>query len=270
MAVVVTQAVRKSDIKFLSDVSLGTHVCVFYETKEDLLDTLIPYFKAGLESGEFCLWVISEPLTRDGAIDALRREVPGADEFLADGSMEILSGHDWYLDGDRFDAKRIIGGWETKLRSALAKGYKAMRISGNAFWLLTKHWKNFCAYEHDLNGSIADQPMSVLCTYPLAAGRPADILEVSSAHQFAIARRKGDWEFVKTVKAEVPIHSLTPREREVMTWVARGKTAWETAQILHISKRTVDEHVQTVVGKLGAANRTHAVAIALQNHIVTF
>jgi LuxR family quorum sensing-dependent transcriptional regulator len=50
--------------------------------------------------------------------------------------------------------------------------------------------------------------------------------------------------------------------------VARGKTAWETAQILHITTRTVNAHVGTIIRKLGAVNRTHAVAIALQNHIV--
>jgi DNA-binding CsgD family transcriptional regulator len=264
----VTQAFRKSDFKFLGDVSPGTHVCLFYETKEDLLDTLVPYFKAGLENKEFCIWAISDPLTEKGAIDALRQRVPGIDKFLAEGSIEILSGHDWYLDGDRFDLKRITGGWEQKLRGALAKGYKSMRVSGNAFWLSTKHWKDFCAYEHFLNESIVDQPMSVLCTYPLAASRPADILEVSCAHQFAIARRQGDWEFIKTVKGQDPTHALTPREREVLTWVAKGKTAWETAQILHIAMRTVNAHAGTIIRKLGAVNRTHAVAIALQNHIV--
>jgi LuxR family quorum sensing-dependent transcriptional regulator len=49
---------------------------------------------------------------------------------------------------------------------------------------------------------------------------------------------------------------------------ARGETAGDIAQILHISKRTVDEHVQTIIRKLGAVNRTHAIAIAVQNHIV--
>jgi LuxR family quorum sensing-dependent transcriptional regulator len=50
--------------------------------------------------------------------------------------------------------------------------------------------------------------------------------------------------------------------------VAQGKSAREIGQILHIAKRTVDAHVQTAVRKLGAANRTHAVAIALRDGIV--
>ena len=40
----------------------GAHICVFYETKEDLLDTAISYFEAGLESNEFCAWAVSDPI----------------------------------------------------------------------------------------------------------------------------------------------------------------------------------------------------------------
>jgi LuxR family transcriptional regulator, quorum-sensing system regulator BjaR1 len=62
--------------------------------------------------------------------------------------------------------------------------------------------------------------------------------------------------------------TLTSREAEVLTWVARGKSAWEIGEILRITKRTVDEHVQTSTRKLGAANRTHAVAIAVRGRLI--
>jgi hypothetical protein len=42
------------------------------------------------------------------------------------------------------------------------------------------------------------------------------------------------------------------------------RRAWEIGEILTVSKQTVDEHVQTATRKLGAANRTHAVAIAIR------
>jgi LuxR family quorum sensing-dependent transcriptional regulator len=62
---------------------------------------------------------------------------------------------------------------------------------------------------------------------------------------------------------------LTVREREVLTWAAQGKTAWETGAILKITKRTVDEHMQTTCRKLGASNRTHAVAIAVRDRLIS-
>jgi LuxR family quorum sensing-dependent transcriptional regulator len=62
--------------------------------------------------------------------------------------------------------------------------------------------------------------------------------------------------------------SLTSREIEVLQWVARGKSPWEIGEILQIKKRTVHEHVQTAVRKMGAANRIHAVAMAIRDRIV--
>ena len=75
---------------------------------------------------------------------------------------------------------------------------------------------------------------------------------------------------LRTLVKQAPLASpnLTPREREALTWVALGKSAWEIGEILHIAKRTVDEHTQTAMHKLGAANRTQAVAIALRERMI--
>jgi DNA-binding CsgD family transcriptional regulator len=59
--------------------------------------------------------------------------------------------------------------------------------------------------------------------------------------------------------------ALTAREREVLTWIARGKSAWDIGEILNIAKRTVEEHAQTAFRKLNAVNRAQAVAIALRD-----
>jgi LuxR family quorum sensing-dependent transcriptional regulator len=61
---------------------------------------------------------------------------------------------------------------------------------------------------------------------------------------------------------------LTARESEVLRWVANGKSAREIGEILDITKRTVDEHVQVAIRKLGATNRTHAVALALRDGLI--
>jgi LuxR family quorum sensing-dependent transcriptional regulator len=61
---------------------------------------------------------------------------------------------------------------------------------------------------------------------------------------------------------------LTAREREVLMWTAQGKTAWEIGEILGIGRRTVNEHAQTAFRKLGAANRTQAVAMAIRDRLI--
>ena len=62
---------------------------------------------------------------------------------------------------------------------------------------------------------------------------------------------------------------LTEREREVLSWVAVGKSAWDIGQILSISTRTVNEYSQRAIRKLGATNRTHAVVLALRDGLIS-
>lgn len=62
---------------------------------------------------------------------------------------------------------------------------------------------------------------------------------------------------------------LAPRERDVLTWAARGKTAWETAQILSISETTVVSYLRSGTAKLGAATKPQAVARAICENLVT-
>jgi LuxR family transcriptional regulator, quorum-sensing system regulator BjaR1 len=61
---------------------------------------------------------------------------------------------------------------------------------------------------------------------------------------------------------------LTNRQREVLTWAAAGKSAWEMGEILNISARTVEEHAQQALERLGAVNRTQAVAIAIRDRLI--
>jgi len=66
-----------------------------------------------------------------------------------------------------------------------------------------------------------------------------------------------------------PSTRLTQREREAIAWASQGKSAWEIGEILHIAQRTAEEHLATAARKLGAVNRTHAVALAIRNKIIT-
>lgn len=268
------QPLRQSGIRVVGEVPWGGHICVFYETRDDLLDTAAAYFKAGLASNEFCIWAISEPITEADAMAALRRAIPELPAQLAAGRIEIIPGIDWYLPGNEFDLQRITGGWSEKLRAALAKGFDGMRVSGNAFWIASNHWQEFCQYEHELDSSLDGQRMVVLCTYSLQASRAVDLLDVARAHNYCIARRKGDWEFLATPElrqARQEIERLcgalgvlskrfpgdallTPRERVVLAQIVRGASSKEAARMLAISPRTIEFHRTNVMRKLGARN----------------
>lgn len=58
--------------------------------------------------------------------------------------------------------------------------------------------------------------------------------------------------------------ALTDREAEVLLWIAHGKTNREIAQILEMSPRTVNKHLEQVFKKLGVENRTAAASVAIR------
>ena len=60
---------------------------------------------------------------------------------------------------------------------------------------------------------------------------------------------------------------LTPREAEVLFWVARGKTNDEIATVLGIGLTTVKKHLESTFSKLGVENRTTAAAMALERMV---
>jgi PAS domain S-box-containing protein len=221
---------RKTGISVVGDMPWGTHFCQFFETKEDLLDILIPYFKSGLQNNEFCMWIVADPLNEEEAKNALRQAVPEVDRHLAAGHIEIVPHNslfhpshqepssagriaivphtEWYLKEGVFDLKRVISGWNEKLAEALARGYDGMRVNGNEAWLTKENWDVFSQYEKKLNEMIANQRMIVLCSYPLATSGAAEIFDVADSHNFAIARRKGAWQVLETpelkqAKAEI-------------------------------------------------------------------
>lgn len=58
--------------------------------------------------------------------------------------------------------------------------------------------------------------------------------------------------------------NLTNREMEVLSWIASGKSDWQIGQILKISQKTVNYHVENVKRKYGVATRVQAVVEAMR------
>ena len=58
--------------------------------------------------------------------------------------------------------------------------------------------------------------------------------------------------------------SLTTRERQVLHWVAEGKSNWEIGRIINCTEATVKKHLQHIYSKMGVEKRTPAAAIYLR------
>ena len=227
---------RKSGISTIGDVPWGTHICQFYRTKEDLLDILIPYFKAGLENKEFCLWVISEPLEIEDAKEALRGSIPGIDTYLEKGQIEIIPYTDWFTTEGVFDSKKVFKVRVEKLNRALDSGYCGMRLSGNTSWLEKESWDSFIEFKEQTDKAMGNYQLINLCTYPLDKHNAAEIIDVVINHQFALIKREGKWRRVESAKRKIVEKALSESEEKYRNLV---ETANEGILIIDAGHRII-------------------------------
>ncbi|OGX59765.1 MAG: hypothetical protein A2447_03150 [Omnitrophica WOR_2 bacterium RIFOXYC2_FULL_38_12] len=189
---------RKIKINDFNTMPWGTHLCQFYQTKKDLLEILIPYFKAGLKNNEFCIWVTSEPLSAKEAKNVLKKEVKNLDKLIKKGQLEILDHSQWYTKGGKFNANKMLAAWIEKERHALRRGFSGLRLTGNTFWLEKKDWKNFTEYEEKVNNAIGKLRMLALCTYSLDKCKASQVIDVVNNHQLSLIKREGKWVSVES------------------------------------------------------------------------
>ncbi|MBA7659366.1 Adaptive-response sensory-kinase SasA [subsurface metagenome] len=192
------QKLRKTGIDIIGDAHWGTHFCQFYQTKEDLIDILVPYFKAGLENNEYCMWVTSEPLKLEEAKAALRKEVKNLDNYIKKGQIEILDYSQWYTKPGGFDVDKVLQGWIEKEKEASTRGFEGLRLTGNTFWLEKRDWKSFADYEAVVNSVIGKYRILAICSYSLDKCKAGEIIDVVSNHQFALIRRAGKWGIIES------------------------------------------------------------------------
>ena len=111
--------------------------------------------------------------------------------------------------------------------------------------------------------------------YALEAGARGALLKNTDNSQLVEAIRivKTGGKFVSEeirhqLAVDPPLPVLTPRQKEILESLVRGLTDRDIAEQLHIRPDTASDHVSAIIAKLGAANRTEAVGIALRKHLL--
>jgi PAS domain S-box-containing protein len=206
---------RKSGIYMVGDIPWGTHLCQFYHTKEDLAEILVPYFKAGLENNEYCMWVTSEPLRAEEAEVSLREKVKNLDDYIEKGQIEILDYNEWYTKAGEFESDKTLQGWVEKERQALENGFEGLRLTGNTLWLESTDWQDFTEYEAKVDSMLGGHQIIAICTYSRDRCEVPEILDVVSNHQCALIRRNGKWVNIQSAKQATAEEALRESEEKL-------------------------------------------------------
>ena len=226
---------------------------------------------------------IAEQPDVDSMLGELRRVVGefGFESFLLTGVPD---------PGRRIDGYIMLSGWnETWLDRYVSQDYVqidpvARRLQNASDPFV---WSEIIA-GLDLDGAAAqvmDEAASIgmrdgLCVplYDLDGRRSvlsmaAHHIDLSAAdkgvlHLVAMYAQNRIRDLVDRQAVRVARALLSPRERECLQWTAAGKTSWEIAAILRLSQNTTDGYIASATRKLGAANRTQAVAEGIRRGII--
>ena len=113
--------------------------------------------------------------------------------------------------------------------------------------------------------------------HALRAGARGAVLKNADNSELAkairIVAQGGDYispDIRQQLAADPPVPDLTPRQSEILESMVRGLTDRHIAQQLRLSPESVSEHVGAIRQKIGAANRTEAVAIAMRKYLLKF
>src|SRR4029453_16746651 len=88
----------------------GSHLAHFFGAGDELRDVLVPYFKAGLENNERCLWMTGAAFNADDARSALRSAVTDFDKRERGKQIEIANAEEWYAKGEALRPHELVNG----------------------------------------------------------------------------------------------------------------------------------------------------------------
>ena len=157
-----------SGLQTIPHLQWGCHLAHFFGSGTQLRDVLVPYFKAGLENNERCLWVTGTAFNADQARSALRTAVPDLDKRERDKQIEIANSGEWYAAGEKLQPHDLVKGLLQREQDTLASGYTGLRTNGNCAWVSPDQWPDFMEYEtlvqggsgpsHDLHVQLLRRP----------------------------------------------------------------------------------------------------------------
>jgi PAS domain S-box-containing protein len=235
---------RSSGIEIIGEVPRGTRICLFYHDTGELLDIMVPFFRAGLKNNECCLWITSGPIDKEAARKALGKAIYNLDKYLEKGQLEIIPHTQWFFRNGALDLRGAVEGWSNAYKRAIAMGYNGLRGTYDTSWVEKKEWQRFIEFERGDKDS-ADKRITI-CSYWLGKCGAAEIIDAVSSHRYAIINRDGQWESIERHQHHKMELALDKRVKEL-------RCLYDIANIAGTPENTIREKFSEIVNILPRA-----------------
>ena len=180
-------SVRRHPIRLCGqEIDHPGHICAFFSSREEEYETLIPYLKDGVQSGEQVLNVLDEARLGDHRTRLDAGGVP-----TNDGRVLVSSSEDTYLAGGQFDIERMAGFIRDHLATAAAEG-RCVRTAGWMDWMqrAAPGTERAMEYEARMNLLVPAFDCTFVCVYDLAMLNGATVADIMATHPYVIMRKQ--------------------------------------------------------------------------------
>jgi|GEM_PF-5560730 len=168
------------------DLKPGDHLCCLYETEQEHRAVLTAFLRQGLERGEKVIYVVDAH-----PAEAILGYLGGGGDvepYLGSGQLTILTSDDAYMRRGGFDPQATIAFLRAETEQALARGYPALRVTGEMTWALRglPGSGRLIEYEARLNEFFPDSNCLAICQYDRRRFAPEVLLDVLRTHPAAV------------------------------------------------------------------------------------
>jgi hypothetical protein len=194
-------------------ISRANHICAFFDSKDDQYESLIPFFKEGLENNEEVITIIEDDKRADHCCK-LKDAGIAYEETLQRGQLMVLSSEETYNLGGVFAAERMLTLLQDMLSKSRQGRYQFVRACGSMDWAVRNlpGTDELMQYEARVNSLIPKYKCTLICVYDINRISAAAFADILATHQMVIlnGRIQTNPYFIEPVKF---LKSLLSREK---------------------------------------------------------
>ncbi|MGH3506360.1 MAG: MEDS domain-containing protein [Nocardioidaceae bacterium] len=269
----------------------GGHSCALYTADGERDTFLLAFLREGLLEGDKCLWIVDRAVpavVRARVMSDLNIDEPGHRPCL-----DIERAREVHLRAGRFSADQTTSFLTQSASRALDGDFEKLRGVGELSWL-PKTWtaEDCLSYELTIHRMVTRLPALFMCLYDLRRCNLEVLVEVLRTHSKVLLKDavlvnpsyqdvQDSWAATKAYEAQGPwleredrpTHvsesdrwwRLTDSEMRLSAYVAAGKTNRQIAELLMVSRHTVDAHLKHIYVKLDIHTRVELTVLALRH-----
>lgn len=197
---------RATGIPGAGNAPWGTSFGLFYQSWLDMADLLVPYFDAGLENNESCMWIVPSPVEANDAKETLRKRIVHFEDYAKTGQIQVA---------ELCQLNRTDGGDKAVItacvNASISRGFHGLRFACNAIPVKSGGRRYVCFGEE----CICDDNAIAVYAYPRRDLDAAGIMDIVKKHRLALVNNAGKWEVLESSEAHVPSDELRRSERKL-------------------------------------------------------